>query len=225
MTFSQEDGLKSLYAKFKDAAGNETDEISATATLDTTGNITGLIVVEEKADASVALVSLLGTSITTTPGTDGQYTISNVPAGVYTVQVTVPTEVETYVPTQYGVAVEATQTSSLPNLYVELARGNLTGTIEVETLGDSTDASGVSVEVLEAGQVAITTETGAFAVSGLIAVTTRCGWQNLVICRKPFRMSPSPINKTPLSSGEVRTNCSSYVAPWSVKFFSKMGGM
>ncbi|MBL90877.1 MAG: hypothetical protein CMH56_03585 [Myxococcales bacterium] len=169
VTFSQEDGLKSLYAKFKDAAGNETDEIIATATLDTTGSITGLIVVEEKADASVALVSLLGTNITTTPSTDGQYTMSNVPAGVYTVQVTVPTEAETYVPTQYGVAVEATQTSSLPNLYVELARGNLTGTLEVETLDDSTDYSGVSVEVLDAGQVAITTETGAFAVSGLIA--------------------------------------------------------
>ena len=48
VTFSQEDGLKSLYAKFKDAAGNETDEISATATLDTTGNITGLFVEEKQ---------------------------------------------------------------------------------------------------------------------------------------------------------------------------------
>ena len=55
VTFSEADGPKNLYAKFKDAAGNETDEISASVTLDTTGTINGLIVVEEKADASVAL--------------------------------------------------------------------------------------------------------------------------------------------------------------------------
>ena len=43
------------------------------------------------------------------------------------------------------------------------------GTVEVENLDDSTDYSGVAVEVIEAGQTAITTESGTFAVSGLIA--------------------------------------------------------
>ena len=103
-------------------------------------------------------------------------------------------------PTQYGVAVEATQTSSLPNLYVELARGNLTGTIAVETLDDSTDYSGVSVEVLEAGQVAITTETGAFAVSGLIAGDYSVRVAKPGYLSQTLRMCPSAINKTPLSA-------------------------
>jgi alpha-tubulin suppressor-like RCC1 family protein len=171
VTFSSEDGEKVLYARFKDLAGNESDELVTPVTLDTTGTIEGLVIVEEQADASVALVSVLGTALSTSPNPDGTYTLSGVPAGVYTIQVTIPSAADIYVPTQYGVAVEATQTSSLPNLQVELARGNLTGTIEVESLDAEAEAdhSGVTVEVSEAGLTAVTGSSGAFSVTGLVA--------------------------------------------------------
>jgi hypothetical protein len=167
-SFSADDGEKTLYVRLKDLAGNETDELVVNVTLNTTGTIEGLVVIEEQADASVALVSVLGTNLTAAPSSDGSYSITDVPGGVYTVQVSVPGEADRYQDTQYGVAVEPIQTSTLPNLYVELMRGNLRGIIEVEHLDDSMDYSGVAVEVLEAGQTAITGETGAYAVTGLI---------------------------------------------------------
>ena len=168
VTFSPEDGDKTLYARFKDLAGNESNELVTSVTLDTTGSLEGLVIVEEQADASVALVSVLGTNLSTAPNADGTFSLTGVPGGVYTVQVSVPGDEDRYQNTQYGVAVEATQTSTLPNLYVELMRGNLRGFVEVEHLDGSMDNSGVAVEVLEAGQTAITGETGAFAVTGLV---------------------------------------------------------
>jgi hypothetical protein len=169
ITFSPEDGPKTLYARFQDEAGNTTDEVEVNVTLDTTGHIEGQVFAEEKADASVVKISVLGTVLATYADASGWWEIAGVPAGVYTLQYEVTgDDAAQYVTAQQAAAVEALGTTTLPDVYLPLARGSLEG---FATLENNANHAGALVEVVEAGLTGISVSSGQYAVSGIIAGT------------------------------------------------------
>ncbi|MBL91236.1 MAG: hypothetical protein CMH56_05405 [Myxococcales bacterium] len=193
VTFSEEEGEKTVYAQFRDAAGNETPSTSASVTYTTLGTITGKVVAEDLQDLSLVEVSVLGGSGSVYPEANGTFTISDIPEGVYTVQAQVTGPwASKYNVAQYGVAVEALQTTSMPDMVLNLARGNVSGAIDLEaqnhnggvvvqllplSVADQGMADGgVANETWDGGEAeddgfiytTITTDEGAFAINGVV---------------------------------------------------------
>ncbi len=85
-TFSGGDGIKHLFAKFRDEAGNETDEFHVTVELKTTGSIVGSVQLEGMNDHSGTTLTLLGTSFSATSATDGTFELNDIPASAYNIE-------------------------------------------------------------------------------------------------------------------------------------------
>ena len=91
-------------------------------------------------------VSVLGVKWFVYPETNGSFTINDIPEGVYTVQAQVTGPwANKYNVAQYGVAVEALQTTSVPDMVLNLARGNVNGTVDLEAQNHN---GGVVVQLL-----------------------------------------------------------------------------
>ena len=92
------------------------------------GSIVGQADLQWRADNSGAEVSLVGTSITTVTNPDGSFTLSDVPEGLYEVEVTLPTYLTAM---RSGVQVVAGQVTQLPPLYLHGGDLNLDEKIDL----------------------------------------------------------------------------------------------
>ena len=174
VTLPPRDGTTIVYTRFRDLAGNETDEIGTAVSLDTKGSLLGRVFVEGRADNSVAEVRLLGTSLVAPVDTAGDYAFHDVPAGIYTIEAFVSPadpQVDGFLVAQTGIAVQPRQTSAAPELFVSRKRGGVGGQLLLETLTAESGHAGALVELVEAGIATTTGQDGFFAFSGVLTGT------------------------------------------------------
>ncbi|MBN2191733.1 MAG: carboxypeptidase regulatory-like domain-containing protein [Polyangiaceae bacterium] len=84
--FTDVDGEKWLHAVVEDEAGNQSTEVSDSATLNRCGTVSGHVVLLGETDHGGAQVTLLGTPYTTTTNEDGSWSLSDVVAGTFNLQ-------------------------------------------------------------------------------------------------------------------------------------------
>jgi hypothetical protein len=113
-----------------------------------------------------ALVTLEGTSSTGLTGADGSFALTGVYAGSYLLRVVKTGYLDASTPV-IGLAGGEVRTLSSP-VSVELARGGISGTVQ---LADDADASGAIVEATGTGVATVTGASGAFTLSGLVEGT------------------------------------------------------
>lgn len=166
--FAEGDGEKTVFVRFKDAAGNESAEVQASAELVTTGTLTGSLVLEGGVDPSTAEVVLLGSSISTTPDVAGAWTLANAPAGTHILEVR--TSTQTHVPVRLSVFIEVGISTELPLITLSQPRGQVSGLV---TLEGSSDHSGISIELVGGPGTAttLTGSTGSFALENVLVGT------------------------------------------------------
>lgn len=129
------DGPKTVFARFRDAAGNESQEISTSVVLDSMGTVSGAVAIEDGASPAIVEVVALGTSYRTSVASDGNWTIT-LPAANYNLQWQVtgtdPAVNQRYSPVGQAVAVHACQSTSLALQVLDVARGSVAGTLALE---------------------------------------------------------------------------------------------
>lgn len=164
------DGLRTVCARFRDAAGNTTDETCRELTLDRTGRIVGTVALEE-ASATLAGVTVTVTNdaqpgflAVGTTGDDGQYEVAELPEGsAYVVRLSMAGyEGQTIRP----VSVHAGHATPLEAQSLRRARGAVSGTV---TLNDRApgESGGIVVSALNTPYAATTTPTGEFLLRDL----------------------------------------------------------
>ncbi|MFH0902987.1 MAG: hypothetical protein V2A73_20350 [Pseudomonadota bacterium] len=157
--FTPEEGEKHLYARFKDNAGNETEEIQASTTLVLRGTVNGQVMLEGGGDPSIVEVALIGTSFRAGAAKEGGFSISGVPAGTYLAEYRVLGEqASKWQPAQAVASVIAGGTTTLAAVTLLTARGDLVGTA---TLEEASEHGGILVEIVGTALSANTTVTGA----------------------------------------------------------------
>jgi hypothetical protein len=137
------------------------------------GSITGTVRISGTSTGISGATVSIGVASTTTAG-DGTYTLSDVPAGTYTITVTA-TNYQTHTG---SVTVTAGQNTSHPTIYLTLTPGSITGTVMIS--GTSTAISGATVSI---GVTSTTTASnGTYTLSsvppGTYTITvTKSGYQ------------------------------------------------
>ncbi|MEW5848193.1 MAG: carboxypeptidase regulatory-like domain-containing protein [Myxococcota bacterium] len=165
VTFPSGDGPKTVYARFRDAAGNATDIVQDGATLDTTGVVAGVVSLEDGSSPSVAEANVLGSQLTASVGADGFYRITGVPSGNHVVEIRLGSGANNnFRPVQLPVSMTAGATVTLPNVTLQRRRGDLTGPA---TLEGSADAGGILVELLGTSAAAVTGASGDYALRSI----------------------------------------------------------
>ena len=175
-SFEGGDGSKVIYVRLRDAAGNETAEINARATLDTTAMIAGEVALEDNGDpADVEIVlTAAGTGTTaafrTVAGAGGAWSLAAVPRGSYRLSYRgIGPAANRYALVQTFVSLAAGQGLQLPLQSILLARGTIAGTV---TLENRTDHSGIAVEVEDVPDaVALTNQAGQYVIRGVPVAT------------------------------------------------------
>jgi hypothetical protein len=126
------------------------------------GRVSGLVALEGLADPALAgtQVALLGSESASTAD-DGSFLISDVPPGVYTLQITRDNYDTQNIP---GVVVQGGQESLMPEVTLSLARGGVRGQVQLE--GSDTH-EGVVVEVVGTSVTAVSNSSGEFVIEGL----------------------------------------------------------
>lgn len=177
------DGERTLYARFTDRAGNPTDELVVSVTVDTTGEIKGIVELAGAAPPAGSVIQLVGTSFMNIADDAGLFTL-RAPAGSYTMVVNGPTSAaDPWRSHQEQVRVEPGRTNDRGVILLQAKQGTITGRV---TLEDSTDGGGVFVEVLSTAVSASTSTTGDFILGGVVAGThsvrfSRSGYETRVI--------------------------------------------
>jgi len=158
---------KTVYARYRDAAGNESVVVQDSIEMNTKGSVSGTFTLE-----GVAAGGYGGTTVTltTTPeqsqptDADGQVSFASVPVGMYTLRATNPTHEDVVVPL---VAVEPGGDTNVGTRMMLVARGRLEGAATRQ--GAAADGhGGIQVEVVgEPGRLGFTAPDGAWAIEGV----------------------------------------------------------
>jgi hypothetical protein len=106
---------------------------SATGEKQAKGNVSGSVVLEKSSDPSGVLVSLEGTSLTATTGSDGSFNLTGVKPGVYALLVSKEGYRQERVS---GVSVPVGDTVDLGVIAVAVARGVVSGSVMLSGLSD-----------------------------------------------------------------------------------------
>ncbi|NOZ85769.1 MAG: hypothetical protein GXP49_05830 [Deltaproteobacteria bacterium] len=164
------DGVKSVYARFRDPAGNETDIVEATVTLDTRGGIEGKFLLEgasggQHSGITVELLKQSGGELvdTTSTGEDGSFSFSSVVVGRYSLQ----GSKDGYV--SAGVAfveVGAGGVVDVGEHELKIARGSLYGKAYLEG-AEAGGHGGIRVEVSGTDFSAVTVGDGGWRIIGV----------------------------------------------------------
>ncbi|MFH0901377.1 MAG: carboxypeptidase regulatory-like domain-containing protein [Pseudomonadota bacterium] len=163
--FPPEEGEKHLYARFRDDAGNPSEEIHASATLVLRGTVNGKVMLEGSGDPSTIEVVLIGTTYRTAVETDGSFSIPGVPEGSYLAELRGTGDLASKWQTAQALAsVAAGKTTTLSTVTLLTARGDLVGTVALE---GASEHGGVLVEIAGTALTANTTVTGAYSLSGV----------------------------------------------------------
>ncbi len=127
--FTPSDGIKRLYLRFRDDAGNETGEIVAEAELNTRGRVSGTVVLFGESDHGGAQVALLGTAHATTTNAAGRWAIEDVPGGTYNLEIT-KANFRTHRENSFYVA--AAQDNDVGRVVLEAFRAQVIGQVDLE---------------------------------------------------------------------------------------------
>ncbi|MFH0902765.1 MAG: carboxypeptidase regulatory-like domain-containing protein, partial [Pseudomonadota bacterium] len=132
------------------------------------GAIGGTVELEDRSDPSVVEVVLGGTSYRSAAATDGRFSISEVPPGIYLVEYRAasPEATGRYQPTQATVTVTAGSTTAMPGVLLRLARGEVGGLVTLEGAGAG-EHDGVVVEVVGTGLFGTSLPSGVYAIAGI----------------------------------------------------------
>lgn len=167
---SGDDGLRSVCAKVKDAAGNFTEEFCADVTVDRTGALSGSVTLEGS-PSSLAGVTVTATrdgdaSFLRSTSTDdaGAWELVGVPSGT---GYTLTFARDAYVTERLrGLSVVAGSTVAAGQVALSLARGSIAGTF---TFNDRSagEHGGISVSALNTPYAATTSATGDFLIQSV----------------------------------------------------------
>ncbi len=162
-----------VYAKFADDAGNETEAVQDDITLDTTGSLSGIISIipadtqTPYADLNFALDGqTLGSGVgsVSVNDTDGSFTISDIPYGTYG---SLTVSKSDFSPAQTGaIIVSPGQTSDLGTLTLSSLYGKIIGQLATNPADTTDPFTGISFELdgslIENAE--IDTENGSFTI-------------------------------------------------------------
>ena len=174
------DGIYSLTAYYDEDGDGENDKAVRLENINTTGRdvnlktvwmadfgaISGVAALDDGADPVGIRVSIPGTDYETTTGMDGGYTISNLPAGAYTLRVE---KLGYGTISQYDVAALSGDMIGLETIVLPASTGSVAGNV---TLSGQTDAAGILVSLVSGtGQTyaALTNAAGEFAMTDIPA--------------------------------------------------------
>ena len=133
----------------------------APLSLQAKGKISGKVILEESDDNSGVIVSLKGTSLTSISDKDGNWTLTDVPQGRYTIAVSKENwEYSEPVDVEVGIGEEV----SAGEIFLRRLRGSLTGKIVLE---ESDDHSGALISVKETSFAGFSNRDGNFIISGV----------------------------------------------------------
>ena len=167
VTFSGNDGDKTVQVVVFDEAGNRSTTKATTVRLQTRGGLAGRLVFEDVGDPTTLQALLVGTTHQASVGADGTFSMSGIAQGQYVLRVrpaqatTTPVVVDDRI-----VAVVAGEVADVGVLTVRTARGSLVGTLTKER---ATDQSGITVEIVGTTRAATTTSTGVFELRDVSA--------------------------------------------------------
>ncbi len=159
-TFSPEDGDKHLFVIFKDAAGNQTEEIHVQAELTTKGSISGHLTIEGRNDSAGVTVSIDNTDFEMVTAQNGVFTINNIPAGTYNLTA----RLDGYDAFSKSFSVVAAQNTVISDFKMELSRGAITGTAN---LAGTNNHSEILIQIQGEPYSTVTNDDGAFTISGV----------------------------------------------------------
>lgn len=164
------DGLRTLCARFRDAAGNTTDEACRELTLDRTGRIVGSVLLEDETATQAGVTVTVTNDVqpaflaVATTSDDGQYEVAGLPEGTaYVVRLSMAGfEGQSIRP----VPVHAGHVTPLESLTLRRARGAVSGKV---TLNDRAagEWGGIVVSAVNTPYAATTTPTGEFLLRDL----------------------------------------------------------
>jgi len=161
---TENDEQKTVYARLRDGAMNESEIVQDGIELNTRGGISGAFLLEGAAANGHGgiTVSLSGTPARTeTTGADGSFAFTALPVGVYSLTATMTGFESAGVP---YVVVEPGEVTTVESSTLPMARGDLLGTAERE--GEA-DRSGILVEVLGTPFSAMASIDGEWMIRGL----------------------------------------------------------
>ena len=165
--FPAGDGLKTLFARFKDSAGNESREIQASVRLVTQGTLGGRVTLEGQTHHAGTTLAISGTGtasgvvLSAVTNDDGSFQVLAAPAGLYTL---IATHSGFDAKSALPFTVTPGQTQLLPDLVLALSRGSLSGSAK---LTGATEHSGISVHLLGTSYTATANADGEWLIVGI----------------------------------------------------------
>jgi len=159
--------VRATTENYLDATATDVDVVADTITTvpalmlaPNPGSITGSVALEGMADPDLGIAEVLVAGQTVTCGGDGSFEVQNIRAGTYALLA----RAAGYAAVEKLVTVEPGQPTALDPIALELARGHLLGTAELE---GETDHSGILIEVQGTGFSAVTNAAGEWTIRGV----------------------------------------------------------
>ncbi|MEW5848955.1 MAG: carboxypeptidase regulatory-like domain-containing protein [Myxococcota bacterium] len=162
--FTTTEGPKDLYVMLRDEAGNTTDELHVTVTLDQRGLAQGRVTLEGNPDASSVVVSA-DSGQQAAVSASGNWLLDGLPAGNRTLTLrVVGAGADAYGQATRVVAISPRSTTPLDTVLLPMLRGLVGGLVALE---DGAAPAGVVVEIAGSTLATTTGSTGAWNLSGV----------------------------------------------------------
>jgi len=163
---TENDEQKTVFAKFRDGALNESEIVSDSIELNTRGSASGVFLLENAAangNADITVSLSTATPTTTTTSQDGSFSFTDVPVGVYSLTASKAGFRTAQVP---YLAVLPGENTAVDPVVLTALRGALSGVARRQDAA-ADGHLGIVVEVVGAGQSSVTNAAGEWTVDNL----------------------------------------------------------